>query len=309
MAVGSNKFAFKHQTAQADRALNASTSAMRAIYRNPRGKFSATLLKQIQAKVASAYRRSLRTQEAVLIAKGREYVGIKSIKIPKGITSSKAIKHATKKAKKAKAKVIRKAVRKMKRVAKKAAKKSIKKSAHKKKGKTVKHPKKKARKAARKAVKKAVKKMKQHLVKKFGKKVARHIIKHIKRAAARAATVTVHKTRKHRESKALKKLKAVGGKVAHQITKEALAAGKTKKAALHQGEMAGRAAVQYAAVLIKKQLRKQMGRKDTRALIKRVTKKANKSVHKVAAKRANKGKGKSAKKAKKLSQVMSSMMA
>lgn len=306
MAVGSNTFAFKHQLAQSRRAMNASTTAMRAIFRNPRGRFSGTLLKQIQVKVAAAYRRSLRVQESVLIAKGREYVGIKSIKIPKGITSSKAIKHATKKAKKAKAKVVRKAVRQMKRIAKKAAKKSIKKSAHKKQGKTVKHPKRKARKAARKAVKKAVKKMKKQLVKKFGKKVARHIIKHIKRAAARAATVAVHKTRKHRESAALKKLKAVGGKVAHQITKEALAAGKSKKDALHQGEMAGRAAVQYAAVLIKKQLRKQMGRTRTAALIKRVTRKANRSVHKVAAKRANKGKQS---KAKKLSQVMSSMMA
>jgi len=68
MAAGSNTMAFKHQISQASRALNASVKAMRAVLRNPRGKFSGTHLKQIQAKVAGAFRRSLRAQEAVLIA-------------------------------------------------------------------------------------------------------------------------------------------------------------------------------------------------------------------------------------------------
>merc|ERR1712160_219137 len=148
---------------------------------------------------------------------------------------------------------------------------------------------------------------------------ARKIIAHVKRAAARAATITVHKVRKHRESAALKKLKAVGGEVAHQITKEARAAGKKQKDALHQGEMAGRAAVKYAGSLIKKQLQKQMGKRRAARVIKRVMKKAHSHVHKVAARRAAKAKKSSKKtkktkksakktKAKKLSQVMSSMM-
>jgi hypothetical protein len=307
MAAGGDKSTFRHQIAMSNRALSAGVRAMAPIVRNPRGHFSKTQLRAITYRVAGAYRRSLRAQEAILLAKGREMVGLRHMKMPHGITSRKAIRKAVKKAKHAKAKAVRKILHNLRKISKKAAKKSIKKSAH-KKGKKAKHVKRHARKAARDAVKKHMKKIMHKLVKKFGKKTAKKIAKHLKRAAARTATVVVHKVRRHRESKALRKLKNVGAKVANQITKETLAAHKSKAAATAAGVRAGRAAVQYAAILIKKQLIKKMGHKRTHALIKRVTAKANAHVHAVAAKRASGHNGKKPSK-KALGQVMSDMMA
>jgi hypothetical protein len=129
----------------------------------------------------------------------------------------------------------------------------------------------------------------------------------IKHSAARHAVIAIHKVVKkaaHHENKALAKLKTVGRKVAEQITKEDLAAHKSRKVAAHQGYLAGRAAIKFAAVLIHKQLVKHVGKKRAGKMIKRIIAKANKHAKNKARKVAGKGKkhshkAKKGKKAKK----------
>lgn len=153
-----------------------------------------------------------------------------------------------------------------------------------------------ARKDARKAVKKIVRKEKKKIAAKLGKAVAKKVARQLKRVGRRAAGKKVQKLVSKHENDTIKKLKAVGHKVAEQITKEALAHGKKKKEAASEGNKAGRAAVKFAAVLVEKSLVKKMGSKKAAKMMKKAVGVANKSVAKHAKKIAG---GKKAKKAKK----------
>lgn len=98
----------------------------------------------------------------------------------------------------------------------------------------------------------------------------------------------------------MKKLKTVGRKVAEQITKEDLAAHKSRKVAAHQGELAGRAAIKFAAVLVHKELVKKVGAKKAGEMINKAIHAANQHAKNRAKKLAGKSKGrKHAKKSKK----------
>jgi len=143
--------------------------------------------------------------------------------------------------------------------------------------------------------------MEPKIVKKIGKTATKAVIPAVERKAARAAVVEVAKVVKPQgqgEHAALTKLRAVGTKVAEQITREAVAAGTKKEAAAKQGKRAGNAAVKFASTLIKKQLVKDLGESKAEEMIKRVVSKADKTV-KHKAKKAAGVKGKKAAPAKK----------
>jgi len=106
----------------------------------------------------------------------------------------------------------------------------------------------------------------------------KHILKKVKHSAERKAVIAIHKVvikAKHHEAEAVKKLKTVGRKVAEQITKEAIDAHKSRKMAARQGAMAGKAAIKFAAVLIKKELIKKVGSARAGRMIKRAMDAAN----------------------------------
>ena len=143
--------------------------------------------------------------------------------------------------------------------------------------------------------------MEPKIVKKIGKAATKAVIPAVERKAARAAVVEVAKVVKPQsqgEHAALTKLRAVGTKVAEQITREAVGAGTNKEAAAKQGKRAGNAAVKFASTLIKKQLVKDLGESKAEEMIKRVVSKADKTV-KHKAKKAAGVKGKKAAPAKK----------
>lgn len=174
-----------------------------------------------------------------------------------------------------------------------------------------------ARKDARKAVKKVVRKEKAKIAAKLGKAVAKKVARQLKRVGRREASKKIAKLVTKHEDETIKKLKAVGHKVAEQITKEALAHGKKKKEAASEGNKAGRAAVKFAAVLVEKSLVKKMGANKASKIMKKAVGVANKSVAKHAKKVAGgkkggkkaapKKKGAKAHKAKKLAQVVNMM--
>lgn len=123
-----------------------------------------------------------------------------------------------------------------------------------------------------------LKKLHAHLVKRIGKYNAKHVTKKVKQSAARHTVIEIHAAFDHvrrHERAALSKLRNVGRHVAEQITKEDLAAHKSRKVSVHQGELAGKAAIKFAAVLVQKELSKHLGAKTTKALLKRVIAKAN----------------------------------
>jgi len=100
-----------------------------------------------------------------------------------------------------------------------------------------------------------IKKLHKKLVSHVGKNAAKSIIKHVVHSAARKLVIAVHKVavvHHNHEAHAFEKLKAVGRKVAEEITKETLAAHKSRKVAARQGEMAGRASIKFASTLVLK---------------------------------------------------------
>merc|ERR1712166_651267 len=151
---------------------------------------------------------------------------------------------------------------------------------------------KKIRHTVKHAVKKMLKRLHKKLVQKVGKHTAKHIMKQVKRSAARHAVIAVHKVIvhvKHHENEALAKLRAVGRKVAEQITKEDIRAHKSRQVSEKQGTLAGVAAVKFAAALIRKQLVKHIGAARAGRMIKRCIKMANRHVKHAANRTAHKG--------------------
>merc|ERR1712160_84357 len=127
------------------------------------------------------------------------------------------------------------------------------------------------------AVKKMISKMHKKLVRKGGRHTAKKVAKKLKHSAARHLVIAVHKVvkkAKNTEHKSLGKLRAVGSKVAMQITKEDLRAHKSRAVAAKQGAQAGTAAVKFAAALIEKALEKKIGARPAKLVIKKVIKNA-----------------------------------
>jgi len=273
IAAGNDTMSFMKQTSLSARALKASFMASAPILRNPDKRFTKSQIKMMKAKMDSAYAMSLRAEEAVLIAQGRMQVGKK--RVPHGIVS-----HHIRKALKVKKHMIAKIVKKIKAKVNKKVKKLAKHLAHKahkhhelhKKVKHIRHK-------VMHAVKKMISKMHKKLVRKVGRHTAKKVAKKLKHSAARHLVIAVHKVvkkAKNTEHKSLGKLRAVGSKVAMQITKEDLRAHKSRAVAAHQGAQAGTAAVKFAAALIKKALEKKIGARKAKVVIKKVIKNAEK---------------------------------